>query len=231
MADVTLTYKGNTILELNDSAEKSIKTAGKYLEDDIGLTYVDPGGGSTPIYPSLPEEYQELEYLTTNETLGYPRINTDSFSLQGADVVTVIVRGGGPVVGKRDNGWNANIGTMTQTLITYNCSKLFVSWEQITQAPGEFASVCVMTGISGAFDYGQWGTDYHYTGDLGILTVSRGTVVNGGTYDTIEYKYVVVMALIPCYRKSDDVNGFYDSVNDVFYTAITGTFARGPEKE
>ena len=44
MADVTLTYKGNTILELNDSAEKSIKTAGKYLEDDIELDYVKSGG-------------------------------------------------------------------------------------------------------------------------------------------------------------------------------------------
>ena len=49
MADVTLTYKGNTILELNDSAEKSIKTAGKYLEDDIGLNYVKSGGGGGSI--------------------------------------------------------------------------------------------------------------------------------------------------------------------------------------
>lgn len=53
MADVTLTYKGNTILELNDSATKSIKTAGKYLEDDIGLTYVDPGGSGGSTEPAL----------------------------------------------------------------------------------------------------------------------------------------------------------------------------------
>lgn len=47
MSDVTLTYKGNTILELDDSDSKLIKTAGKYLEDDIELDYVKSGGGGS----------------------------------------------------------------------------------------------------------------------------------------------------------------------------------------
>lgn len=46
MADVKLTYKGNTILELSASGNKTIKTAGKYCEDDISLAYVKSGGGS-----------------------------------------------------------------------------------------------------------------------------------------------------------------------------------------
>lgn len=44
MADVTLTYKGNTIAELYDSGTKTIQTAGKYCEADIGLTYLRPSG-------------------------------------------------------------------------------------------------------------------------------------------------------------------------------------------
>lgn len=49
MADVTLTYKGTTIAELSDSGSKTIRTAGKFCEADIGVTYVKPsGGGSTP---------------------------------------------------------------------------------------------------------------------------------------------------------------------------------------
>lgn len=52
MADVTLTYKGNTIAELSDSGSKTIQTAGKYCEDDIGLTYVSPGGGGA-VLPSF----------------------------------------------------------------------------------------------------------------------------------------------------------------------------------
>lgn len=46
MADVTLSYKGQTILELSASGNKTIKTAGKYCEADIGLAYVKSGGGS-----------------------------------------------------------------------------------------------------------------------------------------------------------------------------------------
>lgn len=34
MADVTLTYKGNTIVDLNTTRNKIIKTAGKYCEDE-----------------------------------------------------------------------------------------------------------------------------------------------------------------------------------------------------
>lgn len=45
MADVTLTYKGNTILELNDSDEKVLNTSGKYLEDNILLNYIKSSGG------------------------------------------------------------------------------------------------------------------------------------------------------------------------------------------
>ena len=39
MADVTLTYKGQNILELSASGNKTIQTAGKYCEGDISLVY------------------------------------------------------------------------------------------------------------------------------------------------------------------------------------------------
>lgn len=47
MADVTLTYKGATIAELDDSGSKTIRTAGKFCEGDIGVEYVKPSGGYT----------------------------------------------------------------------------------------------------------------------------------------------------------------------------------------
>lgn len=40
MPDVTLLYKGQTILELDESATRNIKLSGKYCEDDIELVYV-----------------------------------------------------------------------------------------------------------------------------------------------------------------------------------------------
>lgn len=45
MADVTLTYKGATIAELSDSGSKTLRTAGKFCEADIGVEYVKPSGG------------------------------------------------------------------------------------------------------------------------------------------------------------------------------------------
>lgn len=55
MADVTLTYKGSTIAQMNASGSKTLKTAGKYCEGDIGVSYVKPsgGGGSTDIEDAI----------------------------------------------------------------------------------------------------------------------------------------------------------------------------------
>ena len=47
MADVTLTYKGSTIAEMNDTGSKTLKTSGKYCEGDIGVSYVKPEGGTS----------------------------------------------------------------------------------------------------------------------------------------------------------------------------------------
>ena len=47
MADVELTYKGNTIGSLSASGNLTLETAGCYCEDDIGVTYTSPGGGGT----------------------------------------------------------------------------------------------------------------------------------------------------------------------------------------
>ena len=41
MACVTLRYKGQVILELNNLGSKTLKTAGKYCEADIELDYIN----------------------------------------------------------------------------------------------------------------------------------------------------------------------------------------------
>lgn len=45
MADLTVRYKGNPIVELSDSGTKTLKTAGKYCEGDISVEYAKPAGG------------------------------------------------------------------------------------------------------------------------------------------------------------------------------------------
>ena len=45
MADLIINYKGNPIVELSESGTKTLKTAGKYCEDDISIEYAKPAGG------------------------------------------------------------------------------------------------------------------------------------------------------------------------------------------
>ena len=49
MADVTLTYKGATIAELSDSGSKTLQTAGRFCEANIGLEYTKPSGGGNDL--------------------------------------------------------------------------------------------------------------------------------------------------------------------------------------
>ena len=45
MADLTIKYKGQPIVEVTDTGTKTLKTAGKYCEGDISVEYAKPAGG------------------------------------------------------------------------------------------------------------------------------------------------------------------------------------------
>ena len=45
MADLTIKYKGQPIVEMTDTGTKTLKTAGKYCEDDMSVEYSKPAGG------------------------------------------------------------------------------------------------------------------------------------------------------------------------------------------
>ena len=45
MADLTIKYKGQPIVEMTESGTKTLKTAGKYCEGDITVEYSKPAGG------------------------------------------------------------------------------------------------------------------------------------------------------------------------------------------
>lgn len=65
MADVTLTYKGAIIAELDDSGRKTLRTAGNFCEADIGVEYVKPESGG--ITPTGTKEITITENGTTTE--------------------------------------------------------------------------------------------------------------------------------------------------------------------
>ena len=52
MADLTIKFKGQSIVELSESGTKTLKTAGKYCEDNISVEYAKPAGGGGEMFSS-----------------------------------------------------------------------------------------------------------------------------------------------------------------------------------
>ena len=57
MADLTIRFKGQTVLEMTESGTKTLKTGGKYCEGDITVEYAKPAGGGTPQFPFTPAAF------------------------------------------------------------------------------------------------------------------------------------------------------------------------------
>lgn len=83
MADVELTYKGNTIGSLSASGSLTLETAGKYCEADIGLTYTSPGGGGgdVAILSKTLSTYSNNDVVTLGVYAFYGQTSMTSVSL------------------------------------------------------------------------------------------------------------------------------------------------------
>ncbi len=229
MSDVTLTYKGATIAELNASGNKTLKTSGKYCDADIQLEYVKSGGSA--IVPPLPSTYQQLEYLENGEDdtkvkvslyRGYSSITFFVVKVKGTNNSRGVVAGIHSVA-EGSVAWNENIKQPSQQFVDYNSQMLDTSWNYTWYDPnGPMIAVFRPTARETDFYLGGWGGgDNWFDGKIYYLYVVSPVELAASK--------TLLCALIPCYRKSDGVNGFYDTVNNTFYTAISGSFTRGPE--
>lgn len=74
MADVEISYNGDTIVSMSDSGTEYLDTKGKFMADDVTITYTKSGGGggstqvtignvgiSTVHYVDESGEYQSVE--------------------------------------------------------------------------------------------------------------------------------------------------------------------------
>ena len=87
MADLTIKFKGQPIVELSESGTKTLKTAGKYCEDDIAVEYAKPaGGGGSEMFSSFASgwipEYQVGHAASVLE------INTNMFTSSAVGSLT-----------------------------------------------------------------------------------------------------------------------------------------------
>ena len=92
MADVTLSYEDSTIGELSESGTMTIKTAGKYCEDDIELVYEAPSGGISwddIASQSVPTGDVILSVTAIADYAIYERRNSTEWKLYGPNVTSI----------------------------------------------------------------------------------------------------------------------------------------------
>ena len=111
----------------------------------------------------------------------------------------------------------ANVSVGTKINISHNKNNILV-----TNTNGQ-------TIASHSFNY----TAFTCPRNLTLFAINRSTALVGQTriYSCQIYNdTTLALALVPCYRKSDNVAGLYDLVNNVFYTnAGSGVFVVGAD--
>ena len=92
MADVIVTYKDASIIELSDSNTKIIRTAGKFCEDDINIQYIKPENNDLtdeewvarfePYKIQQPEDGTPIKTIIPNAAVAFTDSPTAGFILR-----------------------------------------------------------------------------------------------------------------------------------------------------
>lgn len=250
MADVTLTYNGSDILELSDSGSATLKTGGKYCEDDIAVEYVKPSGGSTDnVVVALPSGYKVVNCVSIPMG-GY--VNTLIVPSRNIDRVYIDARLDTPVSSIDSSCAIAGSKSGNSTVAGFSVFAPYSGFIIQFLSPTYYTSTIQKDNNRHAF-YTELKSGYcaidsevsanGYTANastaspmlLAARQTSDGTGIERQCAVTI-WRYThargeeTLIDLIPCQRKSDGEYGFYDLVSESFFGNLgTGTFTEGVE--
>lgn len=200
------------------------------------------------ITPILPPEYQEVEYI---ESTGTQYINTNISGNQNTIIDADIQQ-----ISYNSNNWSVWIGSLKTTsdgnwIHLGQASRnrgLRFSWgtgvgnyiyTDISSSDFNKHKYKIGKGkltIDNTTEYTLINDDFTTSPSTIVLFADRKGEISFVEYSCIRFFYckiwdglTLVRNLIPCYRKSDNEIGMYDTVNGVFYTNQgTGTFLKGP---
>ena len=182
----------------------------------------------TKVESGIPEDYQEVEYIYQEKIDSGNGRNKLAFiqsNLSFADIDSFEVD-----IAIKDTAAQRNI-----VLCAYNAGAFFVA-----DGKGFYGENL------GNLSYSNWDNNYFNDGNRHSLTVTGvsssvttkiSTVWDCQWYATT-YWYgikfyknnILLQELIPCYRKSDNVVGMYDSISNTFFTnAGEGAFIKGDD--
>lgn len=193
---------------------------------------------------SLPKEYQEVEYL---ESSGTQWIDTGLKANQNTTVEiffnTAVRTAAQFLFGNRITNTRAAFGALL-----WNSNKIYSEYNNSGNIITTFVyqdktNCCVMLSknkliINGIVYTTHTPATFQTEGNMslfGITTQSPSRVFDTSQslagkvyYCKIYNNNTLVRDFVPCFRKSDNVIGMYDKVNNTFYTnAGTGTFIKG----
>lgn len=178
------------------------------------LVNVSGGGGGT-----LPLEYQQVEYL---EFTGTQYIAETGINLVSGDVIFGFAALDSSVSTTAEDGVMG--GNASDTYEIYYYSGALRYYGNITgqNNSGSTANKKIIAGTltaNGAdFAIGRYSPDYVHKGKIWDVLVYR-------MGSNLIYRHYV-----PCYRKADNVAGYYELMRGVFYTNQgTGTIGVGPD--
>jgi len=189
----------------------------------------------------LPNEYQQVEYIESNGTqyitLDYKASNNTSSEgkYQLTAITTTMLFGSR--TSSTSNFYGLNWGGSTANPAYYNSynSGVITNKTIDTNIHTFHKDKAILyidnTKLSTHTNTASFTTPYNMVvfgcntnGTVGLFTSARIFYLQFYDYDTLK------IDLVPCYRKSDNVIGLYDLVNDKFYTNEgTGQFTKGAD--
>ena len=194
----------------------------------------------------LPTEYQEVEYIQSNGTqyIDTGVVATSGFEIDIKINIDTVTGSQAPILAAHEPS-----EPYKRNFIAYISSKKMEidAGDKITQTSVTLTrdDVIKASNVENNFYLNVNGTNYTptVTADASNLAYSGRTMHllhcngydNGYTSGKVYYCKItvdgtLVRSFVPCYRKSDNVAGLYDLVNNVFYTnAGSGVFAVGAD--
>ncbi len=240
LSDKYLTlYKNEDNYDVYLGKTKKVTDISKPIENMLGIVDYKISGNS--VQGKLPSDYQQVEYIESTGTqyIATGFLATDNVKIKGK-VYTSTQGNEMCVVGTKEGGFEIGYSALTNRFFIYSSgfttpitttSSLYDTTLDFTATiTTQPSTELILHNIDGGLT--ATGTDTNELDDHSEIQLFRykesyyfvGRIYELKVYDNDK----MTRNFIPCYRKSDNVIGMYDLVNDVFYTNQgTGAFLKG----
>ena len=237
MADVTVTYNGQNILEMSATGRKTLKTAKKRCKTDIEVAYVKPGGGGGDVEPPLPAEYQRIEYLDFVPSIGivvtipsYDRMLFRARYMSRKNETKESCAFGYRQYSTEGTDFELGTRSATQLLAYVRRNGFGFDDKEAYTLGSVVTSELVLKNPKTTALVGAYG---HYSGSTVANMALDGRFYWAQMVDLHDFS--TVCWLVPCYRKADDQLGVYDHVAQAFFdetytqSSTTPSITAGPD--